>query len=95
MHIHTRLYQSWMFRTLDIVEHGIEAFDTNEPFENLIVEMLTQVLKLGVYLTQQHKVGRGVICLCKKSSSFKGNSTANSPFLCAPYFYIDIKLTSV
>ncbi|GFR93574.1 hypothetical protein ElyMa_002646800 [Elysia marginata] len=45
-----------VFRTLDIVEHGIEAYDTNESFENLIVEVLTQVLKLGVFLYKQPKL---------------------------------------
>ncbi|CAL1528829.1 unnamed protein product [Lymnaea stagnalis] len=54
--INSRLYQQWSFRTLDIVEHGIEAFDTKETFENLIVELLTQLLKLGVYLNKQPKL---------------------------------------
>ncbi|GFO02523.1 hypothetical protein PoB_002902800 [Plakobranchus ocellatus] len=55
-HINTRLYQQWQFRTLDIVEHGIEAYDTNESFENLVVEILTQLLKLGVFLYKQPKL---------------------------------------
>lgn len=54
--INTRLYQQWHFRTLDIVEHGIEAYDTNESFENLVVEVLTQLLKLGVFLFKQPKL---------------------------------------
>ncbi|XP_005094904.2 testis-expressed protein 47 [Aplysia californica] len=54
--IHTRLYQQWSSRTLDIVEHGIEAFDTNETFENLIVDLLTQLLKLAVFLMKQPKL---------------------------------------
>jgi len=54
--INTRLYQQWIYRTLDIVEHGIEAYDTNETFENLIVEVLTQLLKLGVFLIKQPKL---------------------------------------
>jgi len=54
--ISTRLYQQWIFRTLDIVEHGIEAFETNDTFENLIVELLTQLLKLGVFLIKQPKL---------------------------------------
>ncbi|KAH9519803.1 hypothetical protein Btru_070942 [Bulinus truncatus] len=43
-------------KTLDIVEHGIESFDTKETFENLIVELLIQLLKLGVYLHKQPKL---------------------------------------
>ncbi|XP_059141577.1 testis-expressed protein 47-like [Physella acuta] len=50
-----RLYSQWSYRTLDIVEHGIEAFDTKESFENLIVDLLTQLLKLGVFLYKQPK----------------------------------------
>nr|KAI8731579.1 testis-expressed protein 47 [Biomphalaria glabrata] len=42
--------------TLDIVEHGIESFDTKETFENLIVELLIQLLKLGAYLHKQPKL---------------------------------------
>ncbi|CAG5117651.1 unnamed protein product, partial [Candidula unifasciata] len=57
-----RLYSYWSFRTLDIIEHGIEAYDTNETFENVIVDFLTQVLKLGVYLYKQPKLSlRGVM----------------------------------
>jgi len=51
-----RLFQQWSYRQLDIVEHGIEAYDTNESFENLIVETLTQLIKLGVFLIKQPKL---------------------------------------
>uniref|UniRef100_A0A0B6Z9H9 BLUF domain-containing protein n=1 Tax=Arion vulgaris TaxID=1028688 RepID=A0A0B6Z9H9_9EUPU len=53
--INIRLYSYWSFQTLDIIEHGIEAYDTHEPCENLIVDLLTQILKLGVYLFKQPK----------------------------------------
>jgi len=54
--IQTRLFQQWIFRTLDIVEHGIEAYETNDSFENLIVEVITQILKLGVFFIKQPKL---------------------------------------
>ncbi|BFZ17196.1 hypothetical protein BsWGS_20235 [Bradybaena similaris] len=54
--VNNRLYSYWSFRTLDVIEHGIEAFDTNESFENVIVDFLTQLLKLGVYLYKQPKL---------------------------------------
>ncbi|KAK0051167.1 testis-expressed protein 47 [Biomphalaria pfeifferi] len=47
---------SLVSKTLDIVEHGIESFDTKETFENLIVELLIQLLKLGAYLHKQPKL---------------------------------------
>ncbi|XP_025103109.1 testis-expressed protein 47-like isoform X3 [Pomacea canaliculata] len=54
--ITVRQYQSWNFRTLDIVEPGIEAYEPGESTENLVIELLTQLLRLGNFLAKQPKL---------------------------------------
>ena len=57
-----RQYQGWSFRTLDIVEPGLESFETQEPSENLVMELLSQLNKLGAFLCKQPKVIFPSIC---------------------------------
>merc|ERR1712244_182161 len=54
--ITTRQYQGWSFRTLDIMEPGMDSYETSESVENLTVELLSQLLKLGSFLARQPKL---------------------------------------
>jgi len=51
-----RQYQGWSFRTLDIVEPGLESYEATDSTENLTVDLLTQLLKLGNFLAKQPKL---------------------------------------
>eukprot|EP00745_Piridium_sociabile_P027320 TRINITY_DN44059_c0_g3_i2.p1 TRINITY_DN44059_c0_g3~~TRINITY_DN44059_c0_g3_i2.p1 ORF type:complete len:250 (-),score=65.00 TRINITY_DN44059_c0_g3_i2:347-1096(-) len=51
-----RQYQGWGFRTLDIVEPGLEAYEPGDTSENLVVDLLTQLLRLGNFLAKQPKL---------------------------------------
>ena len=53
-HIPCRLYASYLSRVLDIEAVNMEL-ETNEGVEKIVIDMLTQVLRLGVYI---HKLGR-------------------------------------
>lgn len=51
-----RLYQQWSFRQLDIQAHRLEAYDPSESTDKLVVDLLTQLLKLGMFLVKQPKL---------------------------------------
>jgi len=51
-----RLYQHWSFRVLDIEAPRMEDYDPGESAANLVIDMQTQLLKLGAYLARQPKV---------------------------------------
>ncbi|KAL8576625.1 hypothetical protein ACOMHN_025100 [Nucella lapillus] len=52
----SRQYQGWSFRTLDIMEPGLEAYEPGDTTENLVVDLLTQLLRLGNFLAKQPKL---------------------------------------
>lgn len=54
--IQNRLYQQWSFRQLDIVAARIESIDSNEPTEKVVIDLVTQLLKLGNALAKTPKV---------------------------------------
>jgi len=54
--INHRQYQAWGFRTLDIVEPGLESYEPTDSVENLVVDLLQQLLKLGSFLAKQPKL---------------------------------------
>ncbi|XP_048248729.1 testis-expressed protein 47-like isoform X1 [Haliotis rufescens] len=51
-----RLYQQWSFRTLDIEAHRLEAFEPSETTDKLIIDVLTQLLKLGKFISKTPKL---------------------------------------
>lgn len=51
-----RLYQQWSFRTLDIQAARMEAYESSQPAEQLVLDLLTQVLKLGNFLAKTPKL---------------------------------------
>lgn len=51
-----RQYQGWSYRTLDIVEPGIETYEPTETSENLVIELVSQLLRLGAFLSKQPKL---------------------------------------
>merc|ERR1711976_67299 len=51
-----RQYNQWSFRILDIEAPQIEDYETSEESDALVTDMLTQLLKLGAYISKQPKV---------------------------------------
>ena len=51
-----RLYQQWSFRVLDIEAPRMEEYDSSDDAEKLVSDMLTQLLKLGNFLSKQPTV---------------------------------------
>ncbi|XP_053386544.1 testis-expressed protein 47-like isoform X2 [Mercenaria mercenaria] len=45
--ISTRLYQQWNFRTLDIQAARMESYESSEGADKIIIDLLSQLLKLG------------------------------------------------
>lgn len=54
--IQNRLYQQWSFRQLDIVAARIESIDSNEPTDKVVIDLVTQLLKLGNALAKTPKL---------------------------------------
>lgn len=54
--IQNRLYQQWSFRQLDIVAARIESIDSNESTDKIVIDLVTQLLKLGNALAKTPKV---------------------------------------
>lgn len=54
--IQNRLYQQWSFRQLDIVAARIESIDSNESTDKVVIDLVTQLLKLGNALAKTPKV---------------------------------------
>ena len=55
--IPTRLYeQQWSFRNIDIAAARLEGYDTNETTDKVVIDLLTQLLKLGSTLAKTPKV---------------------------------------
>ncbi|CAD5123570.1 DgyrCDS11905 [Dimorphilus gyrociliatus] len=46
------LYQSWSYRSIDIVAQKIDEYEPSETEDKLVIDMLTQLLKLGKHLKQ-------------------------------------------
>ncbi|KAJ8318676.1 hypothetical protein KUTeg_003767, partial [Tegillarca granosa] len=46
----------WSFRTLDIQAARMEAYESSQPAEQLVLDLLTQVLKLGNFLAKTPKL---------------------------------------
>ena len=64
LYIPNRLYQNWGTRVLDIEAPRLDEYETTESAEKLVLEMLTQLLKLGLYLSKHQKVCliQGFLC---------------------------------
>ncbi|XP_060565722.1 testis-expressed protein 47-like [Ruditapes philippinarum] len=45
--VSTRLYQQWNFRTLDIQAARMESYESSEGADKIIIDLLSQLLKLG------------------------------------------------
>nr|XP_022317058.1 testis-expressed protein 47-like isoform X1 [Crassostrea virginica] len=54
--IQNRLYQQWSFRQLDIVAARIESIDSNESTDKIVIDLVTQLLKLGNALAKTPKL---------------------------------------
>ncbi|XP_056017227.1 testis-expressed protein 47-like isoform X2 [Ostrea edulis] len=54
--IQNRLYQQWSFRQLDIVAARIESHDSNESSDKIVIDLSTQLLKLGNALAKTPKL---------------------------------------
>lgn len=54
--IQNRLYQQWSFRQLDNVAARIESIDSNESTDKVVIDLVTQLLKLGNALAKTPKV---------------------------------------
>ncbi|XP_022317059.2 testis-expressed protein 47-like isoform X2 [Crassostrea virginica] len=54
--IQNRLYQQWSFRQLDIVAARIESLDSNESTDKVVIDLVTQLLKLGNALAKTPKL---------------------------------------
>ncbi|XP_069124645.1 testis-expressed protein 47-like isoform X2 [Argopecten irradians] len=50
-----RLYGQWSFRTLDIQAARMESYDSNESTDKIVIDLLTQLLKLGNHLAKTPK----------------------------------------
>ncbi|XP_033734483.1 testis-expressed protein 47-like isoform X4 [Pecten maximus] len=51
-----RLYGQWSFRTLDIQAARMESYDSNESTDKIVIDLLTQLLKLGNHLAKTPKL---------------------------------------
>ncbi|XP_064601010.1 testis-expressed protein 47-like [Liolophura sinensis] len=51
-----RLYSQWSFRGLDIQAHSLDQNESNEDTYNVVGDVLTQLVKLGVHLSRQPKL---------------------------------------
>lgn len=56
LHVSTRLYQSWNFRTLDIQAARMETYESSSGADQIIIDLLSQLLKLGNKLAITPKV---------------------------------------
>ncbi|KAF6018280.1 C7orf62 [Bugula neritina] len=54
--ITTTLYQNWMSHELDIQATGIGEYETSEPTENIVIEIVVNVIKIGAHLSKQPKL---------------------------------------
>ncbi|ESP03946.1 hypothetical protein LOTGIDRAFT_203402 [Lottia gigantea] len=53
--ISDRLFNQWNFRALEIQVHRLEAYEPSESTDRLVIDILSQLLKLGSYLSKQPK----------------------------------------
>ena len=51
-----RLYQSWMFKTLEIQSARLDSYDSSESTDKIVLDCLVQLLKLGNHLSKIPKV---------------------------------------
>lgn len=56
-HIPFRFYSNWAFQTLDIQATDMDTYEPTESLEKVVIDILTQLLKLGTYISKQPKVG--------------------------------------
>ncbi|XP_067933457.1 testis-expressed protein 47-like isoform X2 [Watersipora subatra] len=54
--ITTILFQNWMYHELDIQATGIGDYETSEPVENVVIEIVVNVIKIGSHLSKQPKL---------------------------------------
>ncbi|XP_041362431.1 testis-expressed protein 47-like [Gigantopelta aegis] len=50
-----RIFQQWGFRTIDIEAHQMEAYEPPGSTEELVIDVLRQLLKMGSFLATQPK----------------------------------------
>jgi len=60
----SRLYQQWNFRTLDIQAARMESYESSEGADRIILDILSQLLKLGNKLAITPKVHGGISVGC-------------------------------
>ena len=51
-----RLYQNWMFKTLEIQSARLDSYDSSESTDKIVLDCLIQLLKLGNHLAKIPKV---------------------------------------
>jgi hypothetical protein len=51
-----RLYQSWTARVLDIEAPNMELYEPTEDIEKIVIDILLQLLNLGMYIHKNQKV---------------------------------------
>jgi hypothetical protein len=56
VHIPVRLYPSWMARVLDIEAPNMELYEPTEDIEKIVIDILVQLLNLGMYIHKNQKV---------------------------------------
>jgi len=64
MYIPSRLYGSYLSRVLDIEDVSMDV-EPVEDVEKLVVDVLTQLLRLGIYIHKLGKVRRRCIAAVK------------------------------
>ena len=51
-----RLYQNWMYKTLEIQSARLDSYDSSESTDKTVLDCLVQLLKLGNHLSKIPKV---------------------------------------
>ncbi|XP_053386548.1 testis-expressed protein 47-like isoform X3 [Mercenaria mercenaria] len=76
--ISTRLYQQWNFRTLDIQAARMESYESSEGADKIIIDLLSQLLKLGSKLAIIPKILPDGSCFLKEEDLIAFKSTLDS-----------------
>lgn len=53
-----------MYHELDIQATGIGEYETSEPTENIVIEIVVNVIKIGSHLSKQPKVRNSIVESC-------------------------------
>lgn len=48
--------KNWMHSVLDIQATGVGDYETTEPTENLVIDIVVNAIKIGMHLSKQPKV---------------------------------------